>query len=97
MYEANQKSIGTSDVPVRQVEISKELDYLGGSINDLRCVVAELGKKITPILANTPTACQPEKPTTSCNTVIGGVLRGHSKVVEDIRATVQDLISKVEV
>jgi len=85
------------DAPVRQVEIAKELDVLGASINDLRCIVAELGKKITPILANTPSACTPEKAETNALTVIGGVIRGHSKSVNDIRQTVVDLISKVEV
>ena len=83
--------------PIRQVEVAKELDVLGASINDLRCVVAELGKKITPILANTPSACSPEKAETSALTVIGGAIRGHSKAVNDIRQTVVDLISKVEV
>jgi hypothetical protein len=96
MYD-NVKSLGVCEAPVRQVEISKELDALGVSINDLRCVVAELAKKITPILANTPSACYPEEAETTALTVIGGVLRGHSKAVLEIRQTVVDLISKVEV
>ena len=97
MYEQNQKSTGICEAPVRQVEISKELDALGSMITELRCVVAELGKRISPILANTPSACSPEKQPTPTNTVIGGVLRGHTKSVDDIRQTVLDLMSKVEV
>lgn len=101
MYQT-QNQIGTCQTspcvePIRQVEVAKELDVLGASINDLRCAVAELGKKITPILANTPTSCSPEEAKTSSLTVIGGVIRGHSKAVNDIRQTVVDLISRVEV
>ena len=96
MYQAQTDT--RCNEPVRQVEISRELDALGKAVVNLREVISELSKRISPILANTPTACSPEKAQVNGNnTVIGKVIREQITTLEELRNGVVEMISKVEV
>jgi hypothetical protein len=94
----NQTAQCPVESPVRRSEIARELDELGQSIASLRDCIGELSKKISPILANTPTACSPDKQQICANnTAIGKCIREHITTLLQMREGVVEMISKVEV
>lgn len=90
-------SVGVCSEPVRQAEVVRELDALGRSVAAIREVFGELAKRLSPILANTPTACSPEKATTANNTIVGKAIREQITAIDELRNAVSEMISKVEV